>query len=141
MQLDASVEIAAPPAKVWAVMVDVERWPEWTASMRSVVRLDAGPLRVGSLARIRQPRLPAMVWRVTDFQRGRWFTWETKGVGATTVAGHGVVGKGRGGATAILSVRQTGLLAWLFRPWTTKLVRRYMEMEAKGLKLRCESAP
>ena len=141
MQLDVMVTIDAPPAQVWAVLADVERWPEWTASMRRVQPLDPGAFGVDSRAHIRQPRLLPMVWRVTDFEPRRGFAWETRGLGATTVADHRLVADDRHGTTVMLTVRQTGPLARLFSPWTAKLVRRYLEMEAQGLKRRCEAAP
>ena len=141
MQHEVSVEINATPDKVWLVMADVQRWPEWTKSMTSVQRLDQGAFGAGSRARIRQPRLPAMIWRVTEFEPGRSFVWETRSLGARTVAGHRVVANGRNGSTVTLTVRQTGPLARLFSPWTSKIVRRYMQMEAQGLKRRSESAP
>ena len=48
MDFDISVDIAAQPDVVWAVISDTERWHEWTESVRGIRLLDKGPLRVGS---------------------------------------------------------------------------------------------
>ncbi len=32
MEIEWIVDIAAPPEKVWTVMIDIEPWSEWTTS-------------------------------------------------------------------------------------------------------------
>jgi len=139
MQVEVKASIAASPEQVWPVLVDVERWPQWTSTMTSVERLEAGPFAVGSRARVRQPRLPPMVWRVTDLTENRGFIWDTRNWGAHTIAEHWITSIA-GGSEVVLRVRQSGLLVPLLAPWMSEFTRRYMEIEAHGLKKRCESA-
>ena len=42
--LQQTVTIAAPPERVWAIVVDVERWPERIPTVDAVERLEPGPL-------------------------------------------------------------------------------------------------
>ena len=82
--LQHTVTIAAPPERVWAVIVDVARWPERIPTVDSVERLDDGPLTVGSRTRLRQPKLPEAVWTITELDQGRSFTWESRSPGIAT---------------------------------------------------------
>ncbi len=137
MQVVVTATIAAPPEQIWPVLIDVERWHEWTPSITSIERLETGPLMLGSTARIRQPRLLAMIWHVTEIQQRRGFVWETRNWGAHTVGEHWITPQ-PGGTQLVLRVRQSGLLVPLFGWWVADLTRRYMDMEAEGLKRRCE---
>ena len=137
MRFERSVEIAVPAEEVYAVYADVERWPEWTASVDSVERLDEGLLRVGSQAKVKQPRLPGQVWTVTAVEDGRSFTWETHGVGITSTGIHQVEPTATGcRATAI--VEMTGWMAPVAGRAAKALIESYLGMEADGLKRRCE---
>src|SRR3712207_5663719 len=88
MDVRERIEIAAAPSDVWAVMIHVERWRDWTPTITSIKRLDGGPFRVGSRARVRQPRPPTAVWTVTALEPGRYFEWRNVSPGLTSVAGH-----------------------------------------------------
>lgn len=139
LHIETSIDIEAAPEAVWQVLIAVERWPEWTASMRRIEHLDAGGLGPGSRLRIKQPRLPSGIWEVTDFQAGQRFSWSLRSPGATTLAEHLLEARPDGGTRVLLRVEQSGILARILSPLYTDLSRRYMAMEAEGLKARCES--
>jgi hypothetical protein len=120
-------------------MYDVERWPEWTASMSSVQLVAGGPLLLGSRVRVRQPRLPATTWTVTELVPGESFTWVASGPGFTTTASHRIA-PSASGSDVTLAVDQTGPLGVLVGRLTARLTRRYLTMEAEGLRARAEQA-
>ena len=82
------IDIQAPAVRVWEVMSDVARWPEWTPSISEVQRLDDGEFTVGSRARVRQPRLWPATWMVEKLEPGVAFTWSTATPGARIVGDH-----------------------------------------------------
>lgn len=134
-----TVSIKAPPEKVFAVLCDVERWPEWTSTMTGVERLESGPFAVGSSARVRQPRLRPAVWQVTEFENQRNFTWATRLPGLFMTAGHSIQPEGEGSHVR-LCFELSGFLAPLISRLYGGLIQNYITTEAQGLKKRSESA-
>ncbi len=132
--------IDAPTQSVWEVLFDVARWPEWTPTIASVGRLDDGPFRVGSRARVRQPKLPRALWEVTEVVEGRSFTWVAKGPGMKTIARHEVVSD-EGGSKVTLSIEQTGPMGSVAAMILGRLTQRYIELEAESLDKRVTTAP
>ena len=140
MNYEMTFEIAAPPELVWATLVDVERWPEWTRSMREVTKLDGDELAAGKSVRVRQPRMPALTWEVTEFDPGKSFAWRSSSPGITTLGTH-LVQSTAGNRTAVtLGIHQSGPLAPTVALLSGGRTKRYVQMEADGLKTRCESA-
>jgi hypothetical protein len=127
-----TIDIPAPPERVWAVLADIERWSEWTSTVTRIQRLDRGPLAVGSRARIRQPKLPPSTWQVSELQPGRSFTWITRSPGICVTGEHGVEPTARG-TRVVLSLRFSGVLGPLVAHLTRGLNQRYLALEAKGL--------
>jgi uncharacterized protein YndB with AHSA1/START domain len=139
MRFEATIVIAAASKRVFDVYTDVEHWPDWTESVTRVERLDQGQLRVGSRARIRQPRLPVAEWEVTDFLPGQSFTWVARGPGIVTTGRHVIIPTSREGhVTVTASLEQTGPLGPLIGLLTKRLTDRYLQTEVRGLKARCE---
>jgi uncharacterized protein YndB with AHSA1/START domain len=137
MEHETSVHIEAKPKRVWEALMDIESWPEWTASMTWLKRVEDGPLQDGSDVQIKQPRLRATVWTVTDLVPGERFTWRNSGAGVTTEADHELVAN-PDGTTVTLRIRQSGWLSGVSGFLGGSAIRRYMDMEAAGLKARCE---
>ena len=138
MDFSISVDIAAPPSVVWSVMSDVERWPEWTASVKRVRRFSEGPLELGSRALINQPKFPPAVWKVVDLDEGRRFQWRSGMPGMWVVGDHSVTATPTG-SRATLALHYSGLLGDLMAKMTEGISNRYLSMEAAGLKKASES--
>jgi uncharacterized membrane protein len=138
MITDSSIEIEAPPARVWSVFSDVERWPEWTASVTRLTALDGPGLAVGKRFEIKQPRLPKLVWRVTQVDEGGSWTWEQHSPGGRTVAVHEVIAAPGGGTLVRQRLDQQGPIGGLVARLMRATTKRYLELEAAGLKARSE---
>ena len=136
---ETTIDIDASPARVWAVMSDIERWHEWTASITSVRRLDAGPMRVGSKAHVKQPKLSGSVFEVTAWTPERGFDWVTKRPGLTGLGRH-IIEPSAGGSRVTLAVVFSGPLTGLIALFFGRLTDRYIRMEAEGLKRRVETS-
>ena len=134
-----SVAIQASSERVWEVLSQAESWPAWTPTVTSIRRLDPGPLAVGSRLLIRQPKLPPAVWRLTELDEGRSFTWVTRGPGVRVTARHWVEAN-EGGSRATLSLQFSGLLGPLVARLTRGLNERYLALEVRGLRTRSEGS-
>jgi len=129
--------VSAPIDLVWKVLVDVQRMPQWTSSMRSVQILDGSVLGTGTRVRVKQPWLLAATWKVDLFDPPRQFTWSSRTGLVTTVGSHLL--EDHGPATvATLGIEHSGpgagAVALLFGP----LTRDYVNRESSGLKRRTE---
>ena len=136
-RFSTSTEIAAPAERVWAVMHDVDRWPEWTPSITSVRRLGDRPLAVGNRVIIRQPKFPPALWTVTVVEPGHMFTWCSVAPGLRIIGDHRVAPAG-GGSVATLSLEIEGLFGGAWGSLTKGITERYIALEAEGLKARSE---
>lgn len=139
MITECSVEIAAPAAVVWAVFSDVEGWPDWTASVERVVPLDGSGLSIGRRFAIAQPRLPNLVWQVTELVPGTSWSWSTAAPGARAHAVHEVIARGAERTLVRQRFEQRGPIGTIVGRLFAGTTRRYLRMEADGLKAACEA--
>jgi hypothetical protein len=130
VHLEHSLVIGAAPEAVWALTEDVERWPSITPTITSVERLDEGPLRVGSRARLVQPRQRPRVWTVDRLEAPNRFEWSAPLGPFTVVGGHLIeaVPEGcRNTLTVDLRGRGAGLAGLLLRKPFAEAIRQENE--------------
>lgn len=134
-----TVEVFASRELVWEILVDVQRWPEWTPTVTGVERLEPGPLAIGSRTKLWQPKLMTTVWRVTALESNAGvFVWETSRPGVKVVATHRVEPT-RNGARLTLTLQYRGILGFFMAIQLKQLNWDYLTKEAQGLKARCEA--
>ncbi len=78
----ASIEIAAPPSRVWEVAMDPQRLGEWVTIHRSLRDSDAGPpcegFRMDQQIHLRGVNLDVH-WKLVQCETGRLAVWEGRG--------------------------------------------------------------
>lgn len=137
-RFSVSIDINAPAERVFDVMTDVERWHEWTPSVTSVKLQQPAPLAVGGRALIRQPKFPPALWTINAIEPGRSFKWINRAPGLLVTAHHGATPTPTG-SRATLSLAYEGIFGGLLAWMTEGITKRYLDMEARGLKARAEN--
>ncbi len=138
MITDSAVAIDAPANVVWDVFSDVEQWPEWTASVTRLVALDGPGIAVGKRFEIKQPRMPKLVWEVTEVTAGVAWSWVQRSPGGVTVARHEVIPESDRRSRVRQQIDQRGAVGVVVGLLMRGMTRRYLELEAAGLKARSE---
>lgn len=84
MILTADRQIAASPAAVWELLVDLEAWPRWGPTIRGA-RLDEPHTELGlhATGMVQTSLLVSAPFEVTEFDPGRSWAWKVAGVPAT----------------------------------------------------------
>lgn len=135
---DCGIDIDAPATVVWDVFSDVEHWPEWTASVTRIVALDGPGLAVGKRFAIKQPRMPKLVWQVTEVTPGAAWTWVQRSPGGLTVASHEVAAVSDDRTRVRQRLEQRGPVGAVIGVLMRRMTRRYLDLEAAGLKAQSE---
>jgi len=138
MRFVHTTAIAAPTERAWAVLAELEHWPEWTASMRSVRGLGDGPPGVGARYRVEQPRLRPAEFTITRWDPPRGFTWEARSPGVRALAVHTLTPT-TSGCDVTLEVDFRGPFGVVLGALLAGLTRDYLVLEAEGLRRRAEA--
>ncbi len=132
------VDIAACQDYVWAVLIDVARWPDWAPALREVVPFDGGPLVRGGGVRVCARNQPAREWRVAEIRPHRGFTWTGGGVGSSSRLGVTVTAR-PGGTLVGFTLERSGWVAAVVGRMTDAAATAQVEELAGALRRRCEA--
>jgi carbon monoxide dehydrogenase subunit G len=81
-EVSATIDIAARPEEIWAVIMDPARFGDWVSIHRKLCSADDGPLRAGFQVeqRLALRGAPFTVhWTLTELEAPHLGTWEGKG--------------------------------------------------------------
>lgn len=109
---EQSVDVAAPPAAVWAKYTDVANWPTWDSGLVEA-SLD-GQFDTGGTGRMKTPKGPAARFTLTAVEPDRSFTEETRFPGVRMILEHEIAATDTG-CRVTHRARLTGPLAFLWQ--------------------------
>ncbi|MFL6079412.1 MAG: SRPBCC family protein [Ornithinibacter sp.] len=132
--IDVTRQSTAPADRLWAVLSDVRRWPQWLPTVDAVTPHEPDRAdEVGASYTVEQPGMPRAVWTMTDIDPGRSFTWESVRPGIRTVGTHTLTPGPDGSTTIGLAIQWSGFLAPLIRLTLGRKSLDYVTREAAAL--------
>jgi len=111
--------VDAPADRVWTLLTDTDRWPDWGPSVRAVASEDR-VVRAGTTGRVATALGPSLPFVVTTCTDRRW-TWRVAGVRAT---GHRVEPPADGDPDRCRAVFEVPLWAPIYVPVCVLALRR-----------------
>lgn len=129
--------INAPAAVVWKAMSDVQRWHEWTPTITAITPLADPALIPGARFKVKQPKLPATIYKVTELNPGFSFAWEARSPGLRTIADHRITPQNEGQRVDLVFT-YTGPMAFIARRVFARLTHDFLTTEIENLKRLCE---
>jgi len=138
MKFSASVEINATPEKAWALVNDVEKWPQWIPSLKKIDKVTKGPMDVGSrvLVVARSLITVNLLMIITEFVLGRRVVMEGRVLGVKMTRYYTLEPVGQDRAKLTAGGEVSGLLAFLVRRGGQKLSEEIVQ----ALKKKVEGA-
>lgn len=133
MRYETSLTTTADPARLWAVVSDVEKWPEWIEVYEDVSRAGSGDLGLGDTVHVKQKGLAAGDWTVTELEEGRVFAWESRQPGVRIVGRHVVSAGPGGGGRLTLGLEMSGWASVLVGALLGRRSRAYVDLECARL--------
>ena len=132
MRFGSSVWIDAPPETVFALVDDLERWPEWIPSIEAIEKLSEGPLQEGSRIAVTakfglRVKLPMTI---TEFVPGKRGVLEGRVLGTRMVRYYDFEAAG-GGTKLTAGGEVSGLLAPLVRRGGQRLSQEIVQAAKK----------
>jgi hypothetical protein len=133
MRYETSTTTSADPARLWAVLSDVEKWPEWIEVYEEVRRAEPGDLKLGDTTHVKQKGLAGGEWTVTELEQGRVFAWESRQPGVRIVGRHVVGAEPGGGSRLTLGLEMTGWASGLAALLLGRKSKAYVDLELERL--------
>ena len=135
-----ATEIAAPAQRIWNLLANIDAWPAWMPTVRSVEVLDGMPPKVGHRYLVAQRRLRPALWTVRQVDPGRRLLWRARKPGTRMTADRVVESLAPQRSRVTLHFTFDGVLARVAGALFGRIADSYLRQEARALKRRAEGA-
>lgn len=136
MQVEHRITITTPPATIFQIYEDVEKWHTWDPDTKQAF-ID-GPFRVGSRGRITPPKGMSVPMLLTQVEPGKCFTVESKIPLFRMLFEHELITIA--GATEVIHrVTFSGLLSIVLGPMLSKQLNAGLPVTLRNLKTLAEA--